>query len=128
MAYVYYADPTTRIFAGSHSAPDSYQLKPNESFNDPSGLRSPVKLSGRGWVEATEQEHEAFLEEQNKEFLAQSPTAGQPSQPATDSVSNEALNVLGQQLAQVQAQQATLASSVNALGQMVAKAQAPKQA
>lgn len=124
MAYVYYADPTTRIFAGSHSAPDSYQLKPNESFDNPSGLQGPVKLTATGWIAATDEEHKSYLEAQQKDWLAQHP---QPNQSADDK-GDKALNLLGQQLAQVQAQQATLASSVNALGQMVAKAQAPKQA
>ncbi|VTX87158.1 Uncharacterised protein [Limosilactobacillus oris] len=67
------------------------------------------------------------MEAQQKKFLAENPQFAQPSQPADDK-GDQALNLLGQQLAQVQAQQATLANSVNALGQMVAKAQAPKQA
>lgn len=124
MAEVYYADAVTHVFVGSHSVPDDYKLQVNESFDNPSGLQGPVKLTATGWVAATDEEHKSYLEAQQKDWLAQHP---QPNQPADDK-GDKALNLLGQQLAQVQAQQATLASSVNALGQMVAKAQAPKQA
>lgn len=124
MAEVYYADAVTHVFVGSHSVPDDYKLQANESFDNPSGLQGPVKLTATGWIAATDEEHKSYLEAQQKDWLAQHP---QPNQPADDK-GDKALNLLGQQLAQVQAQQATLASSVNALGQMVAKAQAPKQA
>lgn len=124
MAEVYYADAVTHVFVGSHSVPDDYKLQVNESFDNPSGLQGPVKLTATGWIAATDEEHKAYLEAQQKDWLAQHP---QPNQPA-DNKGDQALNLLGQQLAQVEAQQATLASSVNALGQMVAKAQAPKQA
>lgn len=127
MAEVYYADAVTHVFVGSHSVPDDYKLQVNESFDNPSGLQRPVKLTTTGWVAATDEEHKAYLEAQQKKFLAENPQFAQPNQPADDKGA-QALNLLGQQLAQVQAQQATLASSVNALGQMVAKAQAPKQA
>lgn len=127
MAMVYYADPVTLISMGARPEPDGYQLKSNESFDNPSGLQSPQKLTPTGWVAATDEEHKDYLEAQQKKFLAENPQFAQPSQPADDK-GDQALNLLGQQLAQVQAQQATLANSVNALGQMVAKAQAPKQA
>ena len=127
MAMVYYADPVTLISMGTRPEPDGYQLKSNESFDNPSGLQSPQKLTSTGWVAATDEEHKAYLEAQQQKFLAETPQFAQPNQPADDK-GDRALNLLGQQLAKVQAQQATLASSVNALGQMVAKAQAPKQA
>ena len=127
MAMVYYADPVTLVSMGARPEPDGYQLKSNESFDNPSGLQSPQKLTSTGWVAATDEEHKAYLEAQQQKFLAENPQFAQPNQPADDK-GDQALNLLGQQLAQVQAQQATLASSVNALGQMVAKAQAPKQA
>ncbi|WP_242362344.1 hypothetical protein [Limosilactobacillus antri] len=127
MAMVYYADPVTLVSMGARPEPDGYQLKSNESFDNPSGLQSPQKLTPTGWVAATDEERKAYLEAQQKKFLAENPQFAQPSQPANDK-GGQALNLLGQQLAQVQAQQATLANSVNALGQMVAKAQAPKQA
>ena len=127
MAMVYYADPVTLVSMGARPEPDGYQLKSNESFDNPSGLQVPPKLTATGWVAATDEERKAYLEAQQKKFLAENPQFTQPSQPVDDK-GDKALNLLGQQLAQVQAQQATLASSVNALGQMVAKAQAPKQA
>ena len=127
MKRIYYADAATHVFMGSRSVPDDYKPKANESFDNPSGLQLPQKLTSTGWVAATDEEHKAYLEAQQKKFLAENPQFTQPNQPAGDK-ENEALNLLGQQLAQVQAQQATLASSVNTLGQMVAKAQAPKQA
>lgn len=127
MAMVYYADPVTLVSMGARPEPDGYQLKSNESFDNPSGLQSPQKLTPTGWVAATDEEHKDYLEAQQKKFLAETPHFAQPNQPADDK-GDQALNLLGQQLAQVEAQQATLASSVNALGQMVAKAQAPKQA
>ena len=127
MKMVYYADTVTQIYAGARPEPDGYQLKSNESFDNPSGLQSPQKLTSTGWVAATDEEHKAYLEAQQKKFLAENPQFAQSNQPVDDK-GDQALNLLGQQLAQVQAQQATLASSVNALGQMVAKAQAPKQA
>lgn len=127
MKRIYYADAATHVFMGSRSVPDDYKPKANESFDNPSGLQLPQKLTSTGWVAATDEEHKAYLEAQQKKLLAENPQFTQPNQPAGDK-ENEALNLLGQQLAQVQAQQATLASSVNALGQMVAKAQAPKQA
>lgn len=127
MKMVYYADPVTLTSMGARPEPDGYQLKSNESFDNPSGLQSPQKLTSTGWVAATDEEHKAYLEAQQQKFLAETPQFAQPSQPADDK-GDKALNLLGQQLAKVEAQQATLASSVNALGQMVAKAQAPKQA
>lgn len=129
MKAVYRADAVNRTFTSSDVVTDDYQLKDNETFEDPSGKRSPAKLTATGgpWIDATEEEHKAYMEAQQKKFLAENPQFAQPSQPADDK-GDQALNLLGQQLAQVQAQQATLANSVNALGQMVAKAQAPKQA
>ena len=124
MKRIYYADAVTHVFMGSRSVPDDYKPKVNESFDNPSGLQGPVKLTATGWIAATDEEHKASLEAQQKEWLAQHP---QPNQPADDK-GDQALNLLGQQLAKVEAQQATLTKSVNALGQMVAKAQAPKQA
>ena len=127
MKMVYYADPVTLTSMGARPEPDGYQLKSNESFDNPSGLQVPPKLTATGWVAATDEEHKAYLEAQQKKFLAENPQFAQPSQPADDK-GDKALNLLGQQLAKVEAQQATLTKSVNALGQMVAKAQAPKQA
>lgn len=127
MKGLYRADAVNRTFVSSDVVADDYQLKDNETFEDPSGKLSPAKLTATGgpWIDATEEEHQAYMEAQRKAWADQYPGALQPQEPDKG---DQALNLLGQQLAQVEAQQATLASSVNALGQMVAKAQAPKQA
>ena len=127
MKGLYRADAVNRTFVSSDVVADDYQLKDNETFEDPSGKLSPAKLTATGgpWIDATEEEHQAYMEAQRKAWADQYPGALQPQEPDKG---DQALNLLGQQLAQVEAQQATLVSSVNALGQMVAKAQAPKQA
>lgn len=127
MKGLYRADAVNRTFVSSDVVADDYQLKDNETFEDPSGKLSPAKLTATGgpWIDATEEEHQAYMEAQRKAWAAQYPGALQPQEPDKG---DQALNLLGQQLAQVEAQQATLTKSVNALGQMVAKAQAPKQA
>lgn len=128
MKGLYRADAVNRTFVSSDVVADDYQLKDNETFEDPSGKLSPAKLTATGgpWIDATEEEHQAYMEAQRKAWADQYPGALQPQEPDKG---DQALNLLGQQLAQVEAQQATLTKSVNALGQMVAKAQAPaKQA
>ena len=127
MKGLYRADAVNRTFVSSDVVADDYQLKDNETFEDPSGKLSPAKLTATGgpWIDATEEEHQAYMEAQRKAWATQYPGALQPQEPDKG---DQALNLLGQQLAQVEAQQATLTKSVNALGQMVAKAQAPKQA
>lgn len=128
MKAVYRADAVTHFQIGSDTVPDDYQLQVNETFENPTGKRTPAKLTPAGWIDATEQEHAAYMERRQQEMQEWiSKVKSAPGQPADDK-GDQALNLLGQQLAQVQAQQATLANSVNALGQMVAKAQAPKQA
>lgn len=126
MAMVYYADPVTLVSMGARPEPDGYQLKSNESFDNPSSLQPPQKLTPTGWVAATDEERKTYLEAQQKKFLAENPQFAQPSQPADDK-GDKALNLLGQQLAKVEAQQDTLTKSVNALGQLVAKSQASAQ-
>ena len=127
MKGLYRADAVNRTFVSSDGVADDYQLKDNETFEDPSGKLSPAKLTATGgpWIDATEEENQAYMEAQRKAWAAQNPGALQPQEPDKG---DQALNLLGQQLAKVEAQQATLTKSVNALGQMVAKAQAPKQA
>lgn len=126
MKMVYYADTVTQIYVGARPEPDDYQLKSNESFDNPSGLQVLPKLTATGWVATTDEERKAYLEAQQKKFLAENPQFAQPSQPADDK-GDKALNLLGQQLAKVEAQQDTLTKSVNALGQLVAKSQASAQ-
>ena len=121
MKAVYRADAVNRTFTSSDVVADDYQLKDNETFEDPSGKLSPAKLTATGgpWIDATEEENQAYLEAQQKKSLAENPQFTQPSQPADDK-GGEALNLLGQQIAQMQVQQNNMAKSINALGQMVA--------
>ena len=100
MAMVYYADPVTLVSMGARPEPDGYQLKSNESFDNPSGLQSPQKLTPTGWVAATDEEHKDYLEAQQKKFLAENPQFTQPSQPADDK-GTEALGALGKQVGQL---------------------------
>lgn len=115
MKGIYRADPTTHVFVSSDVVADDYVLKANETFENPSGKQSPAKLQGMSWVDATLEEHEAYVKAQQAEFESK-----YPSQPAKPDQGGQALNLLGQQIAQMKAQQETMASSINALGQMIA--------
>ena len=120
MKAVYRADAVNHIFVSSDLVPDDYVLKANETFENPSGKVTPAKLSGTTWVDATPEEHQAYLDQMQKDFLAQHPEASQPAEPDK---SDQAANLLGQQIVKMQQQQAAMAQSINALGQLVAKAQ-----
>lgn len=120
MKAVYRADAATHIFISSDLVPDDYVLKVNETFENPSGKQSPAKLSGTTWLDATPEEHQEYLDQMQKDFLAQHPEASQPAEPDKG---DQAVNLLGQQIAKMQQQQMTMAQSINALGQLVAKAQ-----
>ena len=127
MKGVYCADARTHIFVSSDLVPDDYVLKANETFENPSGKQTPAKLSGTTWLDATQEEHDAYLTQMQAEYLRQHPEVSQPAEPDKG---EQALNLLGQQFAQMQAAQATLTKSVNALGQLVAtqmQAKAPAQ-
>ena len=121
MAKTIYRWDVNMYLTATDSVADNYTLQPNETFTAPDKIeKSTVKWQGSSWRQLTDEEDAAYI----KAHLGPAPISNQP----VDDKGDQALNLLGQQLAQVQAQQATLASSVNALGQMVAKAQAPKQA
>lgn len=120
MKAVYRADAVNHIFVSSDLVPDDYVLKANETFENPSGKVTPAKLSGTTWLDATSEEHQEYLDQMQKDFLAQHPEAVQPAQ---SDKSDQAVNLLGQQIAKMQQQQMTMAQSINALGQLVAKAQ-----
>lgn len=119
MAMVYYADPVTLVSMGARPEPDGYQLKSNESFDNPSGLQVPPKLTATGWVAATDEEHKAYLEVQQKKFLAENPQFAQPSQPADDK-GTEALGALGKQVGQLVIDNQKNAQALQALGAQVA--------
>ena len=115
MKGIYRADPTTHVFVSSDVVADDYVLKANETFENPSGKQSPAKLQGMSWVDATPEEHEAYVKAQQAEFESK-----YPSQPEKPDQGGQALNLLGQQIAQMKEEQAKMASSINALGQMIA--------
>lgn len=119
MAMVYYADPVTLVSMGARPEPDGYQLKSNESFDNPSGLQSPQKLTPTGWVAATDEEHKDYLEAQQKKFLAENPQFTQPSQPADDK-GTEALGALGKQVGQLVIDNQKNAQALQTLGAQVA--------
>lgn len=120
MKAVYRADAANHIFVSSDLVPDDYVLKANETFENPSGKQTPAKLSGATWLDATPEEHQAYMDEMQKEFLKQHPAAPQSTGPDK---SDQAVNLLGQQIAKIQQQQTTMMQSINALGQLFAKAQ-----
>lgn len=92
---------------------DDYQLASNETFVKPEdGLYEPITWNGSTWVGTAKEDWEA----------------AHPATPAEPSEGNQALNLLGQQIAKMQQQQTTLMQSVNELGQMVAKATASSAA
>lgn len=117
---IYYADPTTHEFTHSDIVEDDYKLQANETFENPTGKIEPAKLVGTSWQDATAEEHQAYLDAMQQDYLRQHPEASQPAEPDK---SDQAVNLLGQQIAKMQQQQMTTAQSINALGQLVAKAQ-----
>lgn len=129
MKAVYRADAVNHFFVSSDLVSDDYVLKANETFENPSGKQSPAKLSGTTWLDATPEEHEAYLKEMQDDYLRQHPEVTQPSQPDKG---DQALNLLGQQQAKSQADVATLEKKVDTLtqavgilGQQFAQAQKP---
>lgn len=129
MKAVYRADAQSHTFVSSDLVPDDYVLKANETFENPSGKVTPAKLSGTTWLDATSEEHQEYLDQMQKDFLAQHPEASQPAEPDKG---DQALNLLGQQQAKSQATVATLEKKVDTLtqavgilGQQFAQAQKP---
>ena len=131
MKGLYRADAVNRTFVSSDVVADDYQLKDNETFEDPSGKLSPAKLTATGgpWTDATEEEHQAYMDAMQQDYLRQHPEASQPAEPDKG---DQALNLLGQQQAKSQADVATLKKKVDTLtqavgilGQQIAQAQKP---
>ena len=129
MKGLYRADAVNRTFVSSDVVADDYQLKDNETFEDPSGKLSPAKLTATGgpWIDATEEENQAYMDAMQQDYLRQHPEASQPAEPDKG---DQALNLLGQQQAKSQATVATLEKKVDTLtqavgilGQQIAQAQ-----
>lgn len=116
MATIYYADETTKLFKGTNIVDGEYQLKDNETFENPTGKLEPAKLVNGSWIDATPEEHEAYVKAQQAEaakFL-----------PANNiSVGDKAMNALGVQVAQLTKDNLILTKSVDALGKQLATMQ-----
>ena len=116
MATIYYADETTKLFKGTNIVDGEYQLKDNETFENPTGKLEPAKLVNGSWIDATPEEHEAYVKAQQAEaakFL-----------PANNiSVGDKATNALGLQVAKLTKDNQTLTQLVNTLGKQLAAMQ-----
>ena len=116
MATIYYADETTKLFKGTNIVDGEYQLKDNETFENPTGKLEPAKLVNGSWIDATPEEHEAYVKAQQAEatkFLpANSISAG-----------DKATNALGLQVAKLTKDNQTLTQLVNTLGKQLAAMQ-----
>lgn len=116
MATIYYADETTKRFKGTNIVDGEYQLKDNETFENSTGKLEPAKLVNRSWIDATPEEHEAYVKAQQAEAAKFLPTNN-------ISVGDKAMNALGVQVAQLTKDNLTLTQLVNTLGQQVASMQ-----
>lgn len=116
MATIYYADETTKLFKGTNIVGGEYQLKDNETFENPTGKLEPAKLVNGSWIDATQEEHEAYVKAQQAEaakFL-----------PANNlSAGDKATNALGLQVAKLTKDNQTLIQLVNTLGKQLAAMQ-----
>lgn len=106
------------IFDGTKLVDDDHMLGSNETFDAlPQPNLMPAKWGGTGWVSATQEEHDAYLAEQQKAMEQMYPELVASDTP---SAGDKALNALGLQLAEVQKAQATTNAAVNALGLQIA--------
>ena len=116
MATIYYADEKTKLFKGTNIVDGEHQLKDNETFENSTGKLEPAKLVNRSWIDATPEEHEAYVKAQQAEaakFL-----------PANNlSAGDKATNALGVQVAKLTKDNQTLTQLVNSLGKQLAAMQ-----
>lgn len=112
MKAIYYADATTSLFKGSNVVADDHTLKANETFENPSGKVEPAKLVNGSWVDATPEEHDAYLKSQQNSLIAVTPSAD-----------DKGLNELGKQVAKLTKDNLALIQLVNSLGQQIASVQ-----
>lgn len=116
MATIYYADETTKFFKGTNIVDGEYQLKDNETFENPTGKLEPAKLVNGSWIDATSEEHEAYVKKQQAEATKFLPTN-------SISAGDKATNALGVQVAQLTKDNLILTKSVDALGKQLAAMQ-----
>lgn len=115
MKGIYYADPTSHQFTYSDIVPDDYTLKENETFENPTGKLEPAKLVNGSWIDATPEEHEAYVKAQQ--------AAAAKFLPASISAGDKATNALGLQVAKLTKDNQTLTQLVNTLGKQLAAMQ-----
>ena len=116
MATIYYADETTKLFKGTNIVDGEYQLKYNETFENPTGKLEPAKLANGSWIDATPEEHEAYVKTQQAEATKFLPTN-------SISAGDKATNALGLQVAKLTKDNQTLTQLVNTLGKQLAAMQ-----
>ena len=116
MATIYYADETTKLSKGTNIVDEEYRLKDNETFENPTGKLEPAKLVNGSWIDATPEEHEAYVKAQQAEAAKFLPTNN-------ISVGDKAMNALGVQVAQLTKDNLILTKSVDALGKQLAAMQ-----
>lgn len=116
MATIYYADETTKLFKGTNIVDGEYQLKDNETFENPTGKLEPAKLVNGSWIDATPEEHEAYVKAQQAEAAKLLPANNL-------SAGDKATNTLGIQVAKLTKDNQTLTQLVNTLGKQLAAMQ-----
>ena len=116
MKGIFYADPSSHQFTYSDIVPDDYVLKENETFENPTGKLEPAKLVNGSWIDATPEEHEAYVKAQQAEAAKLLP-------PNNLSAGDKAMNALGVQVAQLTKDNLILTKSVDTLGKQLAAMQ-----
>lgn len=116
MKGIYRADANNQTFVSSDVVADDYQLQANETFENPTGKLEPAKLVNGSWIDATLEEHEAYVKAQQAEAAKFLPTNNL-------SVGDKAMNALGVQVAQLTKDNLILTKSVDALGKQLAAMQ-----
>lgn len=116
MKGIYRADATNRTFISSDVVADDYQLQANETFENPTGKLEPAKLVNGSWIDATPEEHEAYVKAQQAEAAKFLPTNNL-------SAGDKATNTLGIQVAKLTKDNQTLTQLVNSLGKQLASMQ-----
>lgn len=116
MKGIYRADATNQTFVSSDVVADDYQLQANETFENPTGKLEPAKLVNGSWIDATPEEHEAYVKAQQAEAAKFLPTNNL-------SAGDKAMNALGVQVAQLTKDNLILTKSVDALGKQLAAMQ-----
>lgn len=86
--------------------PDDYQLEANETFVPvPQGAMEPITWTGSNWREATQEEHEAWVKQQQEAYYAAHPEEKpQPAQVTDQDRINAQLMLANANQAKINAQ------------------------